>query len=249
MKKLLVFLLIMVLATFFGFSQTKTGFKVHGNKVIFMYNPKDYPAGFDEIGMVTVAGEFNNWNPGAKDWQAKLNTRDGIWYFESTIDLAQPGMQFKFVVNGKDWQQPDPSKISRKNLADDGYGGFNLKLVYESIYSVVGQKTSNTGYIILEDNVIFTFNPKDYPAGFDGIGMVTVAGQFNDWNPGAKDWLMTRNKNGIWYFVSTKSKIVNGAQFKFVVNGKDWQQPDSFKVPRKNLADDGYGGFNLKVLY
>lgn len=108
---------------------TVIGYKISGDKVIFTYNPKDYPAGFDETEMVTVAGEFNGWDAGAKDWQAKL-ADDGIWYFESTKDKVKSGMKFKFVVNTVDWQQPDTTKVPKEHLVDDGYGGFNLVCIY-----------------------------------------------------------------------------------------------------------------------
>ena len=148
MKRFLSLLLIMVLVTSFGYGSKKApkpkkgakpaaevvstakGYKIDGNKVTFMFNPKDYPEGFDETEMVTVAGEFNGWDAGAKDWQAVLNAKDGIWYFESTKDVVPSETKFKFVVNTVDWQQPDPAKVPKENLVDDGYGGFNLVVLY-----------------------------------------------------------------------------------------------------------------------
>jgi len=147
MRKLLSLLLVMILVTSLTWgakeakpkkapkgkaeaSSTLKGFKVSGDKIIFTFNPKDYPAGFDEIEMVTVAGEFNSWDAGAKDWQAQLNAKDGIWYFESTTAKVPSGTKFKFVVNTVDWQQPEPEKFGLENLVDDGYGGFNLVAKY-----------------------------------------------------------------------------------------------------------------------
>jgi len=148
MKKLLSLLLILIFATSLTWgakekapkkpkkgkatvaSSTAVGYKVDGDKIIFMYNPKDYPSGFDEAEMVTVAGEFNSWDAGAKDWQAVLDKKDGVWYFESTKGVVASGTKFKFVVNTVDWQQPDDKKVPKENLFDDGFGGFNLVVIY-----------------------------------------------------------------------------------------------------------------------
>lgn len=112
-----------------GAATTAAGYKIDGNKVIFTFNPADYPAGFDETEEVTVAGDFNSWDAGAADWQAKKG-KDGIWTFETTKDKVPSGQKFKFVVNTVDWQQPDPAKVPKESLADDGYGGLNLIVNY-----------------------------------------------------------------------------------------------------------------------
>jgi len=105
-----------------------------------------------------------------------------------------------------------------------------------------GKFNSAVGYKIDGDNVIFVFNPADYPAGFDETEMVTVAGEFNKWDAGAPDWQAVKKDDGIWYFTAPKSKVTSGMKFKFVVNTVDWQQPDTNKVPADHLVDDGYGG-------
>lgn len=143
MKKALSLLLIMVLVTTFTWakkdakkaapkkgaevSNTAKGFKVDGDKVIFIFDPKDYPAGFEPPESAQVAGEFNGWDPGAADW--KMELKNGVFYLETTKAKAPSGLKFKFVADN-DWQQPDPDKAGKENLADDGYGGFNLILKY-----------------------------------------------------------------------------------------------------------------------
>ncbi|OHD19188.1 MAG: hypothetical protein A2086_16745 [Spirochaetes bacterium GWD1_27_9] len=108
---------------------TEIGYKINGDKIIFVFNPADYPAGFDETEMVTLAGEMNGWDAGAKDWQL-VKKDDGMWYFETTKDKIPAGTKFKFVVNTVDWQQPTPEKMPKDHLTDDGYGGFNLLCLY-----------------------------------------------------------------------------------------------------------------------
>lgn len=108
---------------------------------------------------------------------------------------------------------------------------------------------SAVGYKIEGDNIVFVFNPADYPAGFDETEMVTVAGEFNGWDAGAKDWQAVKKDDGMWYFSVPKAKVPAGTKFKFVVNTVDWQQPDTTKVPKESLVDDGFGGFNLVCIY
>jgi len=151
MKKILSILLIMAVATSFGFAKKKAppkpkkgakpvaektatavGYKVDGSKVTFMFNPNDYPQGFDEIEeYVVLAGPFQGWQCDVEDWKMKLNKSDGIWYLETTTDKIGPsGTPFKFVADAVNWQQPDPEKVPATNLVDDGYGGNNLVFIY-----------------------------------------------------------------------------------------------------------------------
>ena len=111
-------------------SDTLTGFKIEGEKVIFTFNVKDY-ASFEEIEEVTVSGEFNGWDPVAADWQATDDDGDGIWTFETDLATVPCGTKFKFVTNQVDWMQPNADALDAKYLADDGFGGFNLVLACE----------------------------------------------------------------------------------------------------------------------
>ncbi|MCH5150922.1 MAG: hypothetical protein J1G30_09670 [Spirochaetales bacterium] len=108
-------------------SDTLKGFKIEGDKVIFTFNVKDY-ASFEEIEEVTVAGDFNGWDPVAADWQATDDDGDGIWTFETDLATVPYGTKFKFVTNQVDWMQPNADVLDAKYLADDGFGGFNLVL-------------------------------------------------------------------------------------------------------------------------
>jgi hypothetical protein len=111
-------------------SDTLSGFKIEGDKVIFTFNVKDY-ASFEEIEEVTVSGEFNGWDPVAADWQATDDDGDGIWTFETDLATVPCGTKFKFVTNQVDWKQPNADASDAKYLADDGFGVFNLVLACE----------------------------------------------------------------------------------------------------------------------
>lgn len=108
-----------------GVSNTIQGFVIEGDKITFTFNVKDY-ASFEEIEEVTVAGDFNGWDPVAADWQATDDDGDGIWTFVSDTATVPCGTKFKFVTNQVDWMQPAADVLDKKYLADDGFGGFNL---------------------------------------------------------------------------------------------------------------------------
>lgn len=106
------------------------GFIIEGDNITFIMNEADYPS-FEEVESVTVAGEFNGWDPAAADWQMTNDKGDGIWIFKTTLDKAPVGSKFKYVSNQIDWNQPSADKLDPKYLADDGFGGFNLVIIAE----------------------------------------------------------------------------------------------------------------------
>jgi hypothetical protein len=71
----------------------------------------------DKAGAVSLAGEFNGWDPGQTHFS---RTDGGVWRAE--IDPPAPGdYRYKFVIDGKRWID-DPANACK---VDDGYGGFN----------------------------------------------------------------------------------------------------------------------------
>ncbi len=111
-------------------ADTKCGFKVDGDNVIFTFDEAIYSGQLlDEIESVTVAGEFQGWDPTAADWHATKG-ENGLWTFTAPLSTCPCGSKFKFVVNDIDWMQPDTS-LDPKYLTDDGVGGFNLVMACE----------------------------------------------------------------------------------------------------------------------
>ncbi len=102
------------------------------------------------------------------------------------------------------------------------------------------------GYSIAGRNVIFTYDPSAY--GFTGtVSSVAVAGSFNSWSAESPKWRAAKEStSGRWILTAYRGDVTCGSQFKFVVNGRNWQSP-SDKWPKDHLADDGHGGFNLIV--
>ena len=112
-----------------------------------------------------------------------------------------------------------------------------------------GAKKDNlSGFEVQGDKVIFTFDESLYAGQLlDDIESVTVAGDFQGWDPTAADWHATKGEGGLWTFEAPLSTCPCGSKFKFVVNDIDWMQPDAEKTEKKYLTDDGFGGFNLQM--
>jgi hypothetical protein len=102
------------------------GQDMSGDRAIFYYHEGVYQPE-TTVDSVTVAGEFNGWDPASPDWHMTRQTDPDIWRFDATIDLAS-GIQFNYVVNNSAWQPPPFEYVEEKYVTDDGFGGFNLVL-------------------------------------------------------------------------------------------------------------------------
>ena len=82
------------------------------------------------------------------------------------------------------------------------------------------------GYRIKGKQVIFEFTPPQvFLDRFKGdIGKVSVAGSFNDWNPGAEQFSLKRMAGNRFELVLPKEqlKLESRPQFKFVINEDIW---------------------------
>ena len=73
---------------------------------------------------------------------------------------------------------------------------------------------------------------------------ITIAGEFNGWNPNDDNYKMTLGSNKTFEYHLPKSKLEKGKeyQFKFVMNGNNW-----LPVPEKALnVDEKSGNLVLK---
>ncbi|MGD9873117.1 MAG: alpha-amylase family glycosyl hydrolase [Kiritimatiellia bacterium] len=109
----------------------RSGFSVVQQLVTFYLDEKIYGLNIPNSTLVTVAGNFNGWNPqGRGRWQLTDTDDDGIWEGTTHIQGLRPPagereMTFKFVLNGKDWL---PVPEGAPNALDDGKGNANLQL-------------------------------------------------------------------------------------------------------------------------
>ena len=91
------------------------------------------------------------------------------------------------------------------------------------------------GYRIENDKVIFTYKiPKDLNA--EAIDKMSVAGSFNDWNPGNTAYRMVLKDKNTFELVLPKSQFEKGKtyEFRFVMNKNGW-----FTTPYSALNTNG----------
>ena len=175
--------------------------------VLFTFFKKDLES-------VSVAGTFNNWD--MKKNVMKKNKND-VWFV--VISLQKGKIEYKFVLNNKDWTH-DPLN---KNKIKDTYGGG-----FKSIFEI--KKGASLGGININGNkVTFKYMAPDADS-------ISLAGSFNEWNLNANP--MIKDANGFWII---ELELIPGYyQYKYVINGNDW------KVDPMNpiKTEDGLGGEN-----
>jgi len=79
------------------------GYKIEKDEVVFRFElPKNTDK--NSIEFITIAGSFNGWNPKNLDYKM-INITDNIYEYRmpKTI-LKEKQYEFKFVINGEDWQ-------------------------------------------------------------------------------------------------------------------------------------------------
>lgn len=91
------------------------------------------------------------------------------------------------------------------------------------------------GYRIENANVIFTYKVPDY-LNVEAINKMSVAGSFNDWNPGNIGYQMILKDKNTFELVLPKSQFENGKtyEFRFVMNKSGW-----FTTPYNALNTNG----------
>jgi len=203
---------------------------------------------------VNLAGEFNNWAgtaTGRYDPEIGLMTDsdgDGVW---TIVEPLPPGRyQYKFVIDaGVRWEEDQ----SNADTVDDGYGGFNSLLVvpptvqyeYEVFTGTVveGETAAKAARAIepaeASEPRIGSRTGEAVEVSFEyaapDAGGVTVAGEFNGWDPAAAP--LVQGDDGIWRV--TLELAPGTYEYKFVVDDvwvADPANPES--VP------DPYGGEN-----
>lgn len=99
------------------------------------------------------------------------------------------------------------------------------------------------GYKLTNDEVVFIYK-LDQSDDEKAVMKITIAGEFNGWNPNDDNYKMTLGSNKTFEFHLPKSTLEKGKeyQFKFVMNGNNW-----LPVPEKaSNVDEKNGNLILK---
>lgn len=137
-----------------------------------------------------------------------------------------------------------------------------LLLVSISTIEIAAQNDTSTGYRIDGDDVVFTFDRRDYEKAtheyhghkidFDNLTIekVVVAGEFNNWS--RQRWKMTKIDNNRFELRKPLADFTDSFsyEFKFLINNAYWAEPSR---KNKNVVDalDPFGNplhvYNLKL--
>ena len=197
-------------------------------------------------GSVYLAGEFNGWNPQGE----KMSDPDGDGVYLVTIPLAPGHYQYKFVVDGSWFQDPNNPEVT-----DDGFGGQNSVL---DVSAGVAEMAAGAGGATAvpgapaapgaaapaapaapaaavevaagEAAVTFAYSP-----GFSS-NSVYLAGEFNGWNAQGEKM---EDADGDGTYTVTIGLKPGSYPYKFVVDGSWFQDPNN-----PEGTDDGFGGQN-----
>ncbi|MCA0363209.1 MAG: DUF2268 domain-containing putative Zn-dependent protease [Bacteroidetes bacterium] len=128
------------------------------------------------------------------------------------LDVSSDESIRAFVVHSGYGSPADREYIAKGIFTEEKEESQILKKVY--------------GYRIKGQQVIFEFSPPQvFLDRFKGdIGKVSVAGSFNDWNPGAEPFSLKRVAENRFELVLPKErlKLDSRPQFKFVINEDIW---------------------------
>ena len=145
-----------------------------GDEVVFEFDSRDYRRATRDgaaeqldfadldITEVIVSGDFNNWS--REGWKMKKMGRYRYQLRKKIEDFNDAfTWEFKFLVNGKYWAEPEPNFPGRKMMPNDF-----LEEVYNlNLYNIVPRP---------DGNACFTLD------GFRDADRVILAGSFNAWN-------------------------------------------------------------------
>lgn len=121
----------------------------------------------------------------------------------------------------------------------------NFTLYFTTRGYVAPPKEAHFGYKIEKDQVTFLFTKPDYlnvP-----IEHVSVAGEFNGWDPSTEGFELEKIGDNIYQRTLNLDKLGKPGekkQFKFVVNGNTWLRPARQAL---NIKDNGPGNSNLVI--
>lgn len=109
------------------------GYMLAGSTLTFVFDEKTYGLNIPTNARVTVAGNFNWWNPNGgigNVWQLNDGDDDGVWQVAVPIEGLpfppnEPYPMFRFVLNGSQWLD---APATAANRVMDPNGNTNLKL-------------------------------------------------------------------------------------------------------------------------
>ncbi len=189
---------------------------------------------------VTITGDMNDWGDDDLTW----NESEGCYEITYT-GLESGDYEFYFslcddAINYMDQHEEyfEPKGVT---FTDDGYGGYNAVVSYDS----------------RQGPLVFKYYPNplmdsDCEAAYsdrDSESKVTITGDMNDWGEDPLDW----NNELQCYEISYSGLREGDYEFYFSLCGDAInnmkEHADYFEPTNVTYVDDGYGGYNAVVYY
>jgi hypothetical protein len=122
------------------------------------------------------------------------------------------------------------------------------------------EPNNKIGYRVENNFIVFNFNPTQFEETTDGmtgwrknmaeenIKQVYLAGDFNNWEPKNKNYLMEK-KGDVYEFKMPITKFTDKKihEFKFVINGRKWVEPKPDMI-NKTQSGSWMGNNNLMII-
>ncbi len=211
-----------------GYSQEKLvkGYRIEGDEVVFTFDKKDYEKitsdkyqftdDFNDFKIhdVIVSGQFNNWTRDA--WKMHRIDENVFELRKKITDFTDEfSWEFKFLVNGKFWAEPN-NEIANVVPAktDDGslLPVYNLKLY--------------TAYQDQNGNACFRLK------GYKDAKEVILAGSFNKWDE--NHFKMDKTENGWELSLQINPGIY---EYRYIVDGQWMTDPGNPNKARNEFDD------------
>lgn len=199
-------ILTLIMTPWLGLSQ-KLGHYIKNDQVIFVFTPEDYDSfkrlkngrfkkpSRVKVKEVCISGNFNNWS---KEGVYMEPLGDEVFVLSQPLSIFKDELtwDFKYLVNGKFWAEPDPSFRDHvvSGTQPDGSPSYFLQL--------------NTFTADPMGNTMFRL------PGHTEAREVIVTGSFNNWNN--HNLVMNKTQNG-WNLAVDLEPGYH--QYKFIVDG------------------------------
>ncbi len=187
---------------------------------------------------IHIAGNFQGWNPST----TPLTDSDSDGIYEVTVAVESGTTLLYKFINGNSWGEGEES-VPASCGQDNGLGGYNRWTAVadnDTILNIVcfgscidcDQNPEPTWI-----NATFQLNMNSTPVSPQGVH---IAGNFQNWDPGATQ-LLDNDGDGI-YTVTVSVESGTTLLYKFI-NGNTWGSGEEV-VPADCGQDNGMGGFN-----
>lgn len=146
---------------------------------------KSLPANTPPSDQIYISGNFNNWDPGDPAYMMRRNA-DSIW--EVNLPKGIGEVEYKFTRG--DWSTVEKDMCGFEvNNRGAVYG--RDKVVYEDILSWNDLPKQQCPKITIVIDSLPANTPED--------AALYIAGNFNQWDPGSRQWMFSKGPDGKYY--------------------------------------------------